>query len=61
MDDRTVEAKPVTVELRLTPSSTAHGSVHVEGTARVDEGPPRPFSGWMALLQLLEGVMQEAQ
>ena len=61
MDDRTVEAKPVTVELRLTPSSTAHGSVHVEGTARVDEGPPRPFSGWMALLQLLEGVMQEAK
>ena len=56
-----MEAKPVTVELQLTPSSTAHGSVHVEGTARVDEGPPRPFSGWMALLQLLEGVMQEAQ
>jgi hypothetical protein len=61
MDDRGVQTPPVTVELRLIPSSTAHGTVHVEGTARVDAGPPRPFSGWMALLQLLEGVVQDAQ
>ena len=51
----------MTVELRLTPSDTDHGTVHVEGTARIDDGPSRPFSGWMALLQLLEGAVSNSQ
>jgi hypothetical protein len=49
-------AVPLTIELELVAARTAHGTLHVEGTARGDDGATRPFSGWMALLQLLEGL-----
>jgi hypothetical protein len=52
---------PLTVELFLQPASNRHGAVHVEGTARVDGGPVRAFSGWMALLELLEAAVAPAK
>jgi hypothetical protein len=51
---------PLTVELTLSPSRAATGGVHVEGTARVGPGAPQAFSGWMALLQVLEAMVERA-
>jgi hypothetical protein len=49
----------VTIELRLRPETSADGVVHVDGTARLASGQELGFSGWMALLQLLEATLAE--
>jgi hypothetical protein len=51
--------EPLTVELRLSPVPNPGGTVHVEGTARTGAGAPLPFSGWMALLQVLEALIED--
>ena len=50
----------VTIELRLRPESNDEGVVHVDGLATLPSGDERAFSGWMALLQLLETSLGEA-
>jgi len=50
---------PVTVTLVLTPT-TSNGTVHVEGELRADGRSGRSFSGWMALLALLEDTVSAA-
>jgi hypothetical protein len=54
---RVVDA--ITVELELRPARNPDGVVHVEGTARAENGSAEPFSGWMALLQLLETLVEQ--
>jgi hypothetical protein len=49
--------EPLTVEVRLEPVANPGGTVHVEGTVRVDGASPRAFSGWMALLQVFEALL----
>jgi hypothetical protein len=49
----------VTIELRLRPETTAEGAAHVAGVATFPSGQEREFSGWMALLQLLEASLAE--
>ena len=49
----------VTIELRLRPETTEGGVAHVAGTARLSSGEEHEFSGWMALLQLLEASLAE--
>ena len=49
------------MELQLRPARNPDGVVHVEGTARAENGSAEPFSGWMALLQLLETLVQPDQ
>jgi hypothetical protein len=49
----------VTIELRLRPETTEDGSAHVAGIATLPSGQEREFSGWMALLQLLEASLVE--
>lgn len=51
---------PLTIELRLVPATRPDGAVHVEGTARLGPSTALPFSGWMALLQLLEAMVATA-
>jgi hypothetical protein len=49
--------EPLTIELQLVPARRDDGAVHVEGTARVAPESAFAFSGWMALLQLLESMV----
>ena len=49
---------PLTVELRLEPVASPGGSVHVAGTVNVDGRPAQSFSGWLALLQALEALVE---
>lgn len=49
----------VTIELRLRPETTDEGVVHVDGTATLPSGQELAFSGWMALLQVLEASLVE--
>jgi hypothetical protein len=49
----------VTIELRLRPETTVDGAAHVAGTALLPSGQEHEFSGWMALLQLLEASLAE--
>ena len=58
MDTASDEA--LRVELTLSPSRASSGALHVEGTAQVRPGPAQAFSGWMALLQLLEAMVEPA-
>ena len=50
---------PLVVELRLEPVRTEDGGIHVAGTVRVDGGAARDFSGWLALLQVLEALVED--
>jgi hypothetical protein len=61
---RVMDASPLAVELHfdhVTAPRHGSGAAHVEGTARIGDGPARPFSGWMALLQLLEELVAPRQ
>ena len=49
----------VTIELRLRPETNEAGGAHVAGTARFASGQEHEFSGWMALLQLLEASLAD--
>ena len=48
---------PLVVELRFEPHANGDGGLHVAGTVSTDDGPARPFSGWLALLQVLEALV----
>lgn len=52
-----ISGEPIDVALRLVPERNPGGVVHVAGTARQGSAPPRSFSGWMALLQVLEAMV----
>jgi hypothetical protein len=49
----------LTVELRLEPVANPGGTTHVEGSVRANGAPPQRFSGWMALLQVLEALVDD--
>jgi hypothetical protein len=49
--------QPLTVELLLEPVANPGGTTHVEGTVRANGDAPQRFSGWMALLQVLEALV----
>lgn len=51
MNEATKSRVVVTVELTTDPEA---GPGHVEGTVSAAGRDPRPFSGWLALLELLE-------
>jgi hypothetical protein len=55
-----VAIDPLTIELQLVPALRPDGAVHVEGTAQLGQEAVRSFSGWMALLQLLEAMVANA-
>jgi hypothetical protein len=48
---------PLVVELRFEPHAEGDEGLHVAGTVSTDGGPVRPFSGWLALLQVLEALV----
>ena len=49
---------PLTVELRLQPSTSTNGTRHVAGTVAAAGGPSRGFDGWLDLLQVLEALVE---
>jgi len=52
--------QPLTIEVSVVPAVRDDSVVHVEGTARLASGPTLPFSGWMSLLEVLEGMIAGA-
>jgi hypothetical protein len=51
---------PLTIEVNVVPAVRDAAVVHVEGTARLASGPTQAFSGWMSLLEVLEGMIAGA-
>jgi len=49
---------PLTIQVRLHPSTTTNGARHVAGTVAPSGGPSQGFDGWLDLLQVLEALVE---